>query len=111
MQGYFTKFQDSSNQYRFNLKAANHEIILQSEAYTTAYSRDNGISSVKTNSPYDKNYERLTAKNGQPYFVLKANNNQVIGVSETYNSIQSREVGITACKRVAPSATVREASR
>ena len=110
MLGYFTKFLDSSNQFRFNLKAANHEIILHSESYTTAQSRDNGISSVKTHSHHDSNYERLVAKNGQPYFVLKASNSQVIGVGETYSSNQARENGIAACKLVAPSAEVRQTS-
>ena len=94
MRGYYTKFLDSSNQYRFNLKAANHEIILQSEAYTSAQNRDKGIQSVKTNSPSDSNYKRKTAVNGSPYFVLTATNGQVIGVSETYSSTSNRDAGI-----------------
>lgn len=40
-----------NNQYYFNLKAENGEIIGTSEMYATAFSRDKGIESVKTNAP------------------------------------------------------------
>lgn len=41
----------TNGQFHFNLKAGNHEIIGQSELYTTESARDNGIASVKTNGP------------------------------------------------------------
>ncbi len=40
-----------NNQYYFNLKASNGEIIGTSETYTTEAGRDNGIESVKSNAP------------------------------------------------------------
>lgn len=35
----------------FNLKAGNHQIIGSSQMYTTEFSRESGLSSVKTNGP------------------------------------------------------------
>lgn len=104
----FTKFKDKGSQYRFNLKAGNGEIILHSEAYTTSSSCNNGISSVKVNSPIERNYSRLTAQNGQYYFTLKAVNGEIIGVSEMYVSTGGRDNGIEAVKRVAPTAPVQD---
>jgi uncharacterized protein YegP (UPF0339 family) len=39
----------SDGKFHFNLKAANHQVIGSSQRYTTAESRDAGISSVKQN--------------------------------------------------------------
>ena len=41
----------SDNQFYFNLKAGNGEIIATSERYTTKSSCKNGIESVKENAP------------------------------------------------------------
>jgi uncharacterized protein len=41
----------SGDQFMFNLKAANGEIIATSERYTTKAGALNGIESVKTNAP------------------------------------------------------------
>lgn len=95
-------------QFQFNLKASNGQTILTSEAYTTKAACMNGIESVKKNAPEDKRYERLTAKNGKPYFNLKATNGQVIGTSEMYESEASRDNGIESVKKNAPDASVVE---
>jgi uncharacterized protein YegP (UPF0339 family) len=42
--------------------------------------------------------------------VLKAGNGEVIGIGETYTTIQNRENGIEAVKRDAPSAPVEDLS-
>ncbi|MBK9929579.1 MAG: YegP family protein [Saprospiraceae bacterium] len=102
----FTKFISSANKFRFNLKAENGEIVLHSEDYETEYACNNGIDSVRINSPYDANYDRLISNNNQYYFVLKANNGKVIGVSETHTTKQGNEVGIASVKRVASTAPV-----
>ena len=51
----------ADGQFMFNLKAANGEVILTSERYTTKQSAENGIESVRTNSPLDERYDRLEA--------------------------------------------------
>ena len=42
---------DAAGKFRFNLKAANGEIIASSEAYEAKASALNGIESVRTNAP------------------------------------------------------------
>tara|TARA_R110001592_G_scaffold316102_3_gene592319 strand:- start:4883 stop:5212 length:330 start_codon:yes stop_codon:yes gene_type:complete len=108
--GKFVIKKDSADQYRFNLKAANGEIILSSEAYTTKQNCHNGIQSVKSNAPDDNNYQRLTAKDKSPYFNLIAQNGQVIGTSEMYSSNAARDNGIESVKNNAPDATIEDLS-
>lgn len=45
---YFYLFKSAANnQYYFNIKAANHVIIAQSEGYTTKANRQNAINIIK----------------------------------------------------------------
>jgi uncharacterized protein YegP (UPF0339 family) len=98
----------SGDQYMFNLKAGNSEVILTSERYTAKSGAQNGIESVQTNSPKDERYERKTSTAGDPYFVLKAGNGEVIGRSEMYSSKSACENGIESVKRNGPSTDVRD---
>lgn len=47
----FEWYIDKSGEYRFNLKAANGEIIARSEGYSSKAACVNGINSVKKNAP------------------------------------------------------------
>ena len=62
MKSYFTYFKGADNEFYFNLKASNHEIILQSEGYKTQQGAINGISSVQVNCNEDSKYERKLSK-------------------------------------------------
>ena len=42
---------DKAGHPRFNLKAANHEVIGTSESYNSEAGRENGIASVQANAP------------------------------------------------------------
>ncbi|MDH6357532.1 uncharacterized protein YegP (UPF0339 family) [Parabacteroides sp. PF5-9] len=95
-----------NGEFQFNLKAGNGEIILTSEGYKAKDSCKNGIESVKKNSQIDERFEKLTAKNGKPYFTLKASNGQVIGMSEMYAAESGRANGIASVKKNAPDAEV-----
>lgn len=97
---------DKSGQFRFNLKAGNGQVILSSESYSSKAACENGIESVKKNSQDDSKFERKTAKDGSPYFNLKASNGQVIGASEMYSSTAAMENGIASVKKNAPTASV-----
>lgn len=96
----------TNGEFQFNLKAGNGQTILASEGYTTKAACNNGIESVKKNAPDDDRYDRLESKNGKPYFNLKAGNGQIIGSSEMYESVSSRENGIESVKKNAPDATI-----
>jgi uncharacterized protein YegP (UPF0339 family) len=51
MPGKFEIKKDKAGKFRFNLIAANGEIIASSEAYESKEACKNGIQSVKTNAP------------------------------------------------------------
>ncbi|MGX1929312.1 YegP family protein [Flagellimonas sp. 2504JD4-2] len=100
----------SSGKTMFNLKAGNGQVILTSEQYNSKSACENGIESVRTNSQNDDRFDRKTAKDGSPYFNLKASNGQVIGKSEMYTSTSAMENGIASVKKNAPDAAVEDNS-
>ena len=108
MAGWYEISQANDGQYRFVLKAGNSEVILTSELYKANASALNGIDSVQKNSPEDGRYDRLEAKNGKPYFNLKAANHQIIGTSQLYGSEQARDKGIESVKHNGGSETIKD---
>ncbi len=95
-----------NGEYQFNLKATNGQVILASEGYTTKAACENGIESVKKNAQDDGRFDRKESSNGKYYFNLKAGNGQIIGSSEMYETVASRDNGIESVKKNAPEATV-----
>lgn len=106
--GKFEITKRKNGEFQFNLKASNGQVILTSEGYTTKENCKNGVESVKKNSPLDERYDRLVAKNGKTYFNLKATNGQIIGTSEQYESVASRDNGIESVKKNAPDASIED---
>lgn len=97
----------ADDQFMFNLIAVPPgEIILTSERYKQKAGAQNGIESVKENAPLDERYERRKSSRGEPYFVLKAANYEIIGTSEMYSSESAMENGIESVKKNAPVATI-----
>ncbi|MEP2777322.1 MAG: YegP family protein [Luteolibacter sp.] len=101
--------QSASGKYMFNLKAANHQVILTSQLYENKKSAENGIASVQKHGSDDKNFELKTSTSDQPYFVLKASNGQTIGKSEMYNSAAAAKNGIASVKKNSGSTVTKEA--
>src|SRR4051812_29099385 len=108
MAGKFELNTSTNGKYFFNLKASNGQVILSSEIYESKSAAENGIESVKTNAADDVRYDRRTAANGDPYFVLKAANGQEIGRSELYKSNAAMENGIESVKANGPAAQIAE---
>ena len=106
MAGKFEISKRSNGEYQFNLKAGNGQVILTSEGYGDKNGCANGIESVRKHAQADANFERKTAKDGSPYFNLKASNGQNIGHSEMYSSAAARDNGIESVKTNAPDATL-----
>ena len=106
--GTFLISKRKNDEFQFVLKAGNGQVILASEGYATKAACDNGIESVKKNSQVDERFDKLEAKNGNFYFNLKATNGQIIGSSEMYESVASRDNGIESVKKNAPDADVKE---
>lgn len=99
----------SSNlQYYWVLYAVNDEALIKSEMYTAKDACKDGIASSKRCTA-DCNFQRKTASNGYQYFFNQiANNYQVLGTSEIYNTKQAMENGIAAVKRDAPIAGIED---
>jgi uncharacterized protein len=104
--GKFTISKRKNDEYQFNLKAGNGEIILISEGYTTKANCHKGIESVRINSQDDSRYDRRVAVNEKDYFVLKARNGEIIGKSQYYSSKSSMEIGINSVKTNALTAEI-----
>jgi len=108
MAGIFELKKTAAGKFHFVLKAANGEVILSSQSYRARPSAEEGIASVRTNAPDDARFERKTSKKGEPYFVLKAANGEIIGQSEMYTAEASRENGIASVKQNAPDAKLKD---
>jgi len=108
--GKFELFRNTTDMhYYFTLKAANGQIILESQGYGSKQSCITGIESVQANAALDQRYERINGET-QWSFNLKAANGEVIAESESYMSKAARENGIQSVKQNAPSASVNDLS-
>ena len=106
--GHYEIKKAKNGQYHFNLKASNGEIILSSEMYASKASAENGISSVQSNSPLESQYELKRNVKNEPYFVLKAKNHQIIGISESYSSDKKKKNGIASVTKNGPTTTIKD---
>ncbi|MBF7686797.1 YegP family protein [Acinetobacter rathckeae] len=108
MSGCYEISKAKDGQFRFVLKAGNGEVILTSELYKAKASAHTGISSIQKNSGDDTKYDRLEAKNGKAYFNLKAANHQIIGTSQMYATVASRDHGIESVKKNGPTEKIKD---
>lgn len=97
----------TNGEFQFVLKAGNGQVILSSEGYTSKAACENGVESVKTNSQVTTRFDRLESKNGKYYFNLKASNGQIIGTSQMYELVASRDNGIASVTNNAPDAEIK----
>jgi len=91
--------ESSNGQFMFVLKAGNNEVILTSELYVQKRGAENGVASVRDNAAQDARFDRRVSKAGEPYFVLKAGNGEIIGTSEMYSSTSSMRKGIASVRK------------
>ena len=106
MAGKFEIYKDKAEEFRFRLKAGNGDTILTGEGYKAKDGVLNGIESIKKNAADPARYEVKAAKNGDPYFVLKAANHQVIGQSQIYSSAAACDNGMNSVAKNAAEATI-----
>lgn len=99
-----------NDKFFFNLHATNGQSILSSELYEAKASALNGIESVRKNGVQETHFDKLSAKDGSPYFTLKASNGQVIGQSEMYTSTAARDNGIASVMKNAADAELDDQS-
>ncbi|MBL8920500.1 MAG: DUF1508 domain-containing protein [Myxococcaceae bacterium] len=104
--GRFETFVGQDGRSYFHLLAGNGEKVLASQGYASASSAAAGIDSVQANGAAAANYEVREASDGSSYFVLKAGNGAIIGVSEMYVSKANAERAITSVVKVVVATTL-----
>jgi uncharacterized protein YegP (UPF0339 family) len=108
MRGYYQIKTTEGGKTHFTLHAGNHEVILSSQLYAEKGGAENGIESTRTNGTHDARFERKLSAKGEPYFLLKAPNGQIIGTSEMYGSEASRDNGIRSVMNNCESTIVKD---
>jgi len=108
---------------KFDLTAANGQVVLTSEVYTTEAACLRGIASVRTNAPAAKledrtaegftpcgnpKFELYRDKSGEYRFRLKARNGRVIGISEGYTARAGAADGVKSVIKNAAAAEIEE---
>ena len=100
---------------KFDLKAANGEVIATSEVYNSEEACRNGIApiaAVEDQTAKDftvekhPKFEVYLDKGGEYRFRLKATNGQIIAVSEGYKAMAGCRNGIASVKKNAPDSPV-----
>ena len=109
--------------FKFDLYAANGQVIATSEVYETKAACRKGIGSVRKNASTGKvedqtaegcsalsnpKYELFRDKAGQYRFRLKATNGKIIAVSEGYGTKAACENGIQSVQSNAAEAALEE---
>ena len=109
--------------YKFDLYAANGQVIATSEVYETKAACRKGVASVRKNASTRKvedrtesghcplsnpKYELFRDKAGQYRFRLKASNGKIIAVSESYGTRAACENGIQSVQSTAAEAELEE---
>ncbi|MDT8438564.1 MAG: YegP family protein [Wenzhouxiangellaceae bacterium] len=105
MAGKFEIYKDKAGEFRFRLKAANHQTVLSSEGYKTKKSCENGIDSVKKNCSDPKRFAMNKTPTGKFRFNLTSTNGQIIGTSQNYAGESGCRNGIKAVAAAADGAS------
>ena len=119
--GKFVTKQTKNGGFTFNLKAANGQVIAQSQTYKSEATLKTGIESVKKNAPIaaiedqtvegfktetNPKFEIYTDKKGEFRFRLKAKNGQIIATGEGYTTIKACKNGVASIQKNAPDAEI-----
>lgn len=113
----------TSGKFRFNLVAANGQIIADSENYSSIESCRNGVESVRKNAPTanledqtvegfetktNPKFEVYIDKAGEYRFRLKARNGEIIATGEGYRAKAGCLNGIESIRKNAAEGDVKE---
>ncbi|MCP4445424.1 MAG: YegP family protein [Myxococcales bacterium] len=102
----FTILEGQNGLYYFNLKAANGEIVLQSQAYGSEAAAMNATFAIVDSGALKGSYDIEKAKEGQYYFNLKAANGEIIGTSEMYYSKSNAKRAVNSVIKLLPNVNI-----
>lgn len=106
MSGKFELSKTRNNQFVFNLKAANGQIILTSGTHASKELALQHLEKARHAGVDDSHFDRCTSVGGQPYFSLQGASGIKLGRSEMYSSTAAMEKGIASVKRNVQTARV-----
>lgn len=86
-------------EYHFVLKSRKDKVILTSNPFKNRSSVLKTIESVRTNSLILNNFEIQTGIDSKKYFLLKAGNRKIIGISEMYDNVEDVENAIKSVRK------------
>lgn len=98
--------QGESGKWHFNVHAKNGEIVLSSEHYVNASGAYNGAFAVQAEAQNDASFTVLQNAARGFYFTVKAQNGEIVGVSQQYTTKQAAEDGVASLKKLLPSITI-----
>lgn len=93
---------ESDAGFRFNLHAKNGEIVMSSESYTTKAAAWNGAFAIQTAAATATSFTLKTSTDSRFYFVLTAENGQVVGTSQMYTTKSAAQAGVTSVQSLLP---------
>ena len=114
---------ETASGFKFDLQAANGQVILSSEVYTSRAAARKGIASVRaiapgapvenrTDAPVlpqpNPKFELYRDRAGKYRFRLKARNGKIVGISEGYSNRTGCLNGIESVRKNAPEADMEE---
>ena len=96
----FETFKGKDGKSYFRLRAANGQIVLQSQGYSSKSKADAGVKAVKANAIDSTNFDVIEGADGQHTFRLVASNNEILGRGEMYASKSGAFVGASTVHRI-----------
>lgn len=98
----------SDGKYLFNLKGEQHEVLLTSPAFPRKAEALAAIEAARKVGATEKGFELRRAATGSPFFVLKADRDQVICRSELFDSENAAWRAMQAARKHCPTVDVRD---
>jgi uncharacterized protein len=100
----------NDGQFFFNLVSDDGRKLLGSEMYTTKSGAFEGIASVRMNARDATRYDKHVLKDGKAYFTFKTGNQQIIGVSDTFDTEDLRDQALSKVIHSGGDAAILEAA-
>lgn len=100
---------ESDGRFRVSLHDEQGACLLRSDPLPTRAAALGALEAVRQHGALDARYGRLSARDGSPYFTLKAGNGQVLAQSPRFRGARARDEGIAQAQRLVAQAPMREA--
>lgn len=93
--------------YRFELVSSSGDILIHSGLFATRSCCAAAIQSLKVLVARGQSFQKLMKPNGQYYFIVAKENDEVLATSQLYWSGSSRDYAIMIIKREVPGAGIK----